>query len=245
MPLPGPFGKNVSSGQGASFLSRAPALMAGGQMAMFLMSLDTFDTVSRLGALAEILAKTTSFKGRFIDDIFVLLFTRPSPLAKKAGLIASAATGLASIGAGAIGPIDIASLLPNFFAFVFRINPTKHERTQTRSKSTVLTKGGYLTQYWASGMKQMTFTGSSGSLLPPGQDVNTEGFNIRQTAQYANFLNLRRFYEEANQDVAIFFLGRFMVGVMSEFIFTEDAEKPYEITYNFKFDAYPEFRELA
>ena len=218
-------------------------------MFMFIMSLDTFTTADRVGAIAEILTKSTQFQGRFIDDIFILMFTRPSEAAKKAGLLgavgAAAVTGIPTAIAGGIGGFDLVGLLPNFYSFVFRINPYMHERTQTRARQTILTKGGYLTQYWSAGMKSMTFKGSTGSLCPPNHSANTEGFNIRQTVQYTNFLNLRKFYEEANMDVTIFFLGRLLVGAMSDFSFTEDANTPYAIEYSFKFEAYPEFKELA
>lgn len=94
-------------------------------------------------------------------------------------------------------------------------------------------------------MKVMKFSGSSGPLTPPSGDFDAEKFNIRQTVQYANFLQLKRFFEEANQDVGIFFLGRFLLGVMSDFQFTEDANNPYEIKYEFTFEAYPEYAELG
>lgn len=246
MALPPAFDKNVPRGSAATAITgSAPALIAGGQAILFMNQLG-FDGLQSAGLLAEVLAKSTLFQGRFLDDIFVLFFTQPSSLAKRVGLASSLASAAAS------APIvngarlqNVAALLPNFFAFVFRINPTVHSRTQSRVRNTVLTKGGYLTQYWSAGMKQMTFSGSSGSLVPPDVTSDTEAFNIRQTVQYANFKQLRQFYEQSNQDVGIFFLGRTMLGVMSDFSFVEDADDPYQIKYTFKFEAYPEYQELG
>ncbi len=93
-------------------------------------------------------------------------------------------------------------------------------------------------------MKVMNFQGTSGALIPTDVSTDTEAFNIRETVQYANFLQLRQFYETANQDVGFYFLGRFVQGVLAEFAFTEDANDPYQIKYSFKFEAYPEYPEL-
>lgn len=245
MSLPSKLNNNLLGSGGSGALGAAPALLAGGQALLFMNQLG-FDASQTGGVLAEVLTKSTIFQGRFIDDIFVLFFTQPSSLAKRLGVAGSLAGAVAStplVGTNRLA--NLASLLPNFFAFVFRINPTIHQRTQTRVRSTVLTKGGYLTQYWSAGMKQMTFSGSSGSLVPPSIDLDQEKFNIRQTIQYANFKQLRQFYEQSNQDIGLFFLGRTMLGVMSDFTFTEDADSPYEIKYTFKFEAYPEYQELG
>lgn len=244
MAMPSGFDKNLMGLGGSSTLSAAPGLVAGAQMVSFMSSLDGYKG-SMAGALLEIAGKATIFQGRFIDDIFVLLFTRPAPaISRVSGLgLAGLGASLAFSGPALINgnkPKNLSALLPNFYSFVFRINPTTTSRTQTRARSTILTKGGYMTQYWSAGMKSMTFAGSSGSLTPPPGGDTGGGFNIRQTIQYSNFLSLRKFYEEANQDIGLFYLGRFVTGVMSDFNFTEDANNPYEIKYTFKFEAYPE-----
>jgi hypothetical protein len=254
MAIPNIFNKSLQGQTGTSFgespTSSIPSILGGAQIVRFLFDAEGgfqtppgFKTGSQ-GALtlAEIVAKSTQFKGRFIDDIFVLLFTRPSELQSRVNIetVALAASALRGN-----RPDNLTAYLPNFYAFVFRINPTVHRRQQTRDRQTVLTKGGYLTHYWSSGMRQMTFQGSSGALVPPERQQDQAQFNIRQTDAYANFLQLKRFYEDANQDVALFFLGRFLQGALADFNFTEDADNPYQIKYEFKFDAYPEQPEIA
>jgi hypothetical protein len=205
-----------------------------------------FTGAQAAGVVGQIAAESTIFTGRFVSDIMVLYFTQPSSLSSRLGVGSSLASAVES------APIvsgkrlqNAAALLPNFYAFVFRINPSAVQRTQTRVRNTTLTKGGYLTQYWSAGMKVMSYSGSSGAMVPDDPSVDLANFNIRQTVAYANFKQLRQFYEQANQDVGLFAQGSNYLGVLSEFSFTVDADAPYEIKYSMKFEAYPEYAELG
>lgn len=221
----------------------------GGKLNSFLLS--GFENGIVPSALFAI-AQNTSIEGKFLNDFFVLFFTRKSTFSSTAARIGITVAGAAlpKIGSKLTGAapgkfLPAMALLPDFTSFIFRLNPTVEDRRQTRVKSTVLGKGGYFTQYWSSGMKSMQFRGTSGSLTPQTQEDDTSRFSIRETQAYVNFVLLRSFYESANEDVGLFFHGKLMIGVLSDFHFAADANDPFQIKYDFKFDAYPELREVG
>jgi len=223
--------------------------LSGGLVDTFLLS--SFES-GLLPAALFAAAQETTIQGKFLNDFFVLFFTRKSSFSKSlaqagASVIGSTlgATGSKLTGAAPGKFIPVQALLPNFTAFVFRLNPTVEDRRQTRLRSTVFSKGGYFTQYWSSGMKVMDFKGTSGPLLPPTLADDNATFSIRETQEYSNFVLLRSFYESANEDVGLFFLGKLLIGVLADFHFVVDADDPFQIKYDFKFEAYPELREVG
>jgi hypothetical protein len=142
--------------------------------------------------------------------------------------------------------------------FRFSINPQNATFTKNKVQAVTLTKAGYELQYWRNQMIGIAYVGRSGAFQPPSQTLQNLGASvqdvknltagalgnslndIRLSPAWLKFQRFQDFYDTASGDLMMVFDGVFYQGFFEDFSFSQDANNPFIINYNFKFSAYPD-----
>lgn len=133
--------------------------------------------------------------------------------------------------------------------FIFRLNPSKVDCVTDKIEGYQLTKAGYDYQFWQNDLFLLSFSGTTGALVPDASSpvlIGTFGsrpqFDIRSTKAWADF---ERFYFDFYLQIGQFpirmdFFGfRFqLIGSLKGFKFGLDALNGY-ISYSFSFTGLP------
>ena len=123
--------------------------------------------------------------------------------------------------------------------YQFRINP--HQVTVNKSKltSSVLTEAGYERSYHGNALTTLNFKGSTGYIWLPQSIWEGVTRDIRLSPVWQKFLKLELFLERLDGDIMMInHRGDLYRGAVTNFSYTEDANRPWTIEYSFTFEAY-------
>lgn len=129
------------------------------------------------------------------------------------------------------------------YLFRFLINPSKFSYLNKKIAKHILEKKGWET-VWFDGtpdeMITLGFSGSTGSLVPPSILFQAGIMDIKLSANYQRFCQLRSLIKSSKNDLNLIYDGIMYTGVLNDFKFDQDALNPYQINYSFSFAAYPD-----
>lgn len=154
----------------------------------------------------------------------------------------------------------LSSLLPEENPITFLINPTKLEVRLSKKEKYVLTKAGWERHFFNNDVVLYTYSGTTGAFRPDELDSKTllnirngvdfisaatpdvETFDITTTRKWIKFKKIRDFFEKTKDGVmALVWWSeeKAAVGSMNDFGFTQNADDPFQILYNFKYTGVP------
>lgn len=148
--------------------------------------------------------------------------------------------------------LDLSSFLESFVRreglFRFRINPEAVRVNKSKLTATVLTEAGYERAYFGNALTTLSYRGNTGHFwlpqAPRGSAVqsianSTIFADIKLSPIYQKFVQFEEWFESLDRDVALLdHRGTLYRGAHTTFGYEERAERPWEITYEFAFEAY-------
>ena len=139
--------------------------------------------------------------------------------------------------------VDLEMFLANFIRreglFRFRINPQSVQISKSKLTQTVLTHAGYERAYFGNDLTRLSYSGSTGRLWLPQEFQNSMFVDIRLSPVWQKFVQFEVWFEQMNRDVMLLdHRGTLYRGAQTQFSYTERADDPFQIQYQFNFEAY-------
>lgn len=129
------------------------------------------------------------------------------------------------------------------YLFRFLINPDRFKYTEKKIVRHQLTKKGWDNLWFdqtPDEMLMLSFSGSTGSLVPPSALFQAGIMDYKFSAEYQRFAQMRSLIKSAKNDLNLIYDGIMYTGALSDFTFDQNAGSPYSILYSFNFYAYPD-----
>ncbi len=130
--------------------------------------------------------------------------------------------------------------------YIFRINPSKLAVSHEKLDRFPLTKAGYEIQAWGNGLSMFRYSGSAGVFRPEANAsfLSSLGssFDIRQTFAWQRFKEFETFYRTTGSQNLFMYCVDYphdWEGKLGDFSMERDAERPFTISYSFKFTGLP------
>ena len=165
--------------------------------------------------------------------------------ARVSGRSTGGTLGGALVGAGtgfAVGYFGT-GLLTSDNLFRFRVNPQTFKQSESKIRNFYKTMRGWETSYGGENMIKLSFTGTTGWMLPPGI-LRDMGINdIRLSLAYWNLSRFNKFYQDTDRrgtHLKMIFLARVFSGHLIDFDWSWSADDPNQIKYTFSFMVYPD-----
>lgn len=127
--------------------------------------------------------------------------------------------------------------------FTFFIQPTTLSRSIKKTTLKVLEKKGWDTVHFPdtpTEMIPMTFSGTSGSLVPPAVLTAQGIWDTKYSINWMRFKQFEGMVLNAKNDMKMIYDGSLYEGYLEGLKYDENAEAPFGIKYSFTFWAYPD-----
>jgi len=139
--------------------------------------------------------------------------------------------------------VDLEIFLTSFVRreglFRFRINPNSVQVSKGKLTQAVLTHAGYERAYFGNDLTRLSYSGSTGRLWLPQEFQNSIFVDIRLSPVWQKFIQFEVWFEQMNRDVMLLdHHGTLYRGAQTQFSYGERADDPYQIQYQFNFEAY-------
>lgn len=139
--------------------------------------------------------------------------------------------------------IDLSFFMQNFVRkeglFRFRINPERVKITKSKLTASVLTKAGFERAYLGNNLTMLSYSGNTGRIWLPQSFQNSNYYDMRWSPVWQKFIQLEEFFESLDRDVMLLdHRGTLYRGCATTFNYGEDANRPFDISYNLTFEAY-------
>lgn len=171
---------------------------------------------------------------------------------------------------GIIEEDDIGDITLDYFRF--KINPQNLNVDRKKIISSRYTGAGFDVDTRGEELIGMTYSGTTGSLVPKGlymrllreiesqldlfknvmllngvtgtiqNKINEICRNPKLSTAYLRFLLLELYWQHANDEMLIIWEDNAYIGKFTQFSYKLDANNPYQILYNFSIQVYPEFK---
>lgn len=126
------------------------------------------------------------------------------------------------------------------YVFRFRINPTSVDINRRKLQTvTEYGWGAYDLENFGDSFTTLSFSGTTGFLIPPEPLPSMGIRDIRLSKPYLNLFQLERFYKQTTQRLLLTLYGRAYMGYLEDLTFKIDGNFPTKIDYRFTFKAHP------